>query len=155
MSPSKLVLGLNHELTVLVSLYLKTILVSGMRGARLFELVLVLMNVIALSRGLTSTSTTTAGLFKISRSLRDVVEEGVRAKVLTGVLNNLVITMIDRLQDISTLAASGSVPSAARRSDVITLIISVLEGSLVGRVKIGLFLVSETTTAPSITTTSS
>lgn len=126
-----------------------------MIGARLFELVLVLMNVIALSRGLTSTSTTTAGLFKISRSLRDVVEEGVRAKVLTGVLNNLVITMIDRLQDISTLAASGSVPSATRRSDVITLIISVLEGSLVGRVKIGLFLVSETTTAPSITTTSS
>ena len=112
-----------------------------MIGARLFELVLVLMNVIALSRGLTSTSTTTAGLFKISRSLRDVVEEGVRAKVLTGVLNNLVITMIDRLQDISTLAASGSVPSATRRSDVITLIISVLEGSLVGRVKIGLFLV--------------
>lgn len=155
MSPSKLVFGLNHELTVLVGLYLKTILVSGMIGARLFVLVPVLMTIIPLSRGLTSTSTTTAGLFKVSRSLSDVVEEGVRAKVLCGVLNDLVITTIDRLQDVGTLAASGSVPSATRRSDVIILMLSVLEGTLVGRVELGLFLVLEPTTAPTITTASS
>lgn len=155
MSPSKLVLGLDHELTVLVGLYLKTILVSGMIGPRLFVLVPVLIAAIPLGRGLASTSTTTAGLFKVSRSLSDVVEEGVRAKVLCGVLNDLVITTIDRLQDVGSLAASGGVSSATRRSDVVTLMLPVLEGTLVARVELGLFLVLEPATAPTITTASS
>lgn len=125
MSPSKLVLGLNHKLTLLVSLNLKTILISGMIRARFLALVPVLMTVTSLSRSLTSTSATTAGLFKVSRSLSDVVEEGVWAKVLSGVLNDLLIAAIDRLQDVRTLPASKIVPSAARRSGVITLKLSV------------------------------
>jgi len=93
--------------------------------ARFLALVPVLMTVTSLSRSLTSTSATTAGLFKVSRSLSDVVEEGVWAKVLSGVLNDLLIAAIDRLQDVRTLPASKIVPSAARRSGVITLKLSV------------------------------
>ncbi len=97
MSPCKLVFGLNHKLILLVSLDLETILVDSVIGARFFTLVSVLISAIALGKILTSTTATAAGLFKVFRSLSDVVEECVRAKVLYGVLKYLFITTIDGL----------------------------------------------------------
>lgn len=155
MSPCKLVLGLNHKLTLVVSLDLETILVDSVIGARFFTLISVLIAAIALVKTLTSTSTTAAGLFKVFRSLSDVVEECVRAKVLSGVLKDLFITTIDWLQGIGSLTTSRIVSSAARRSGVIALKLSVLEGALFGRFELELFLVLEATTAPTITAASS
>lgn len=155
MSPSKLVLGLNHKLTLLVSLDLETIFIGSVIGARFFTLVSFLIAAIALGKILTSTTATAAGLFKVFRSLSDVVEECVRAKVLYGILKDLFITTIDGLQGIGSLATSRIVPSAARRSGVIALKLSVLKGALFGRFELELFLVLEATTAPTITAASS
>jgi hypothetical protein len=139
----------------LVSLDLETILVGSVIGARFFTLVSVLISAIALVKTLTSTSTPAVGLFKVFRSLSDVVEECVRAKVLSGVLKDLFITTIDSLQGIGRLATSQIVPSAVRRSGVIALKLSVLEGALFGRFELELFLVLEAKTAPTITAASS